>query len=180
MENDKVNVRSLFKKYVLPELVSNNYTLKEYKPNEIYLVYKQNNENVLWIQKTSRLNMIGIFLSTNNTNIPIFPIHFLVMSQKTDLYRSEFEYAGSYFYFDTDADLLGIFEFVLNVLKGYSEDYFEGTLSNRVMDYFVKNSEQKEENRKGLTKEETLKRSQENSKIWKETRFKSTIWPLEV
>jgi hypothetical protein len=167
----RIDFISIIEKTFFPALKNLQFDFKSKERNIFKLFYMNKELNVFSIYKLTGMNRVGFHLFKPGAKQLVYTIRLLVLTKGNETEKKIFENARDYFVFDTKDELIGIFDFVYDILKQYGYSFFCENLDKEIDDCFEILNKLQKDKYKDVSKSELYKIGHEMGEKWNKIRF---------
>lgn len=166
----------LLKKIVSPELAKMGFLLVKYQSNNYIFQYCVNKGDYIAFSKPQRENAFCCLLHKEGSVVPYYTIIQAARFVGSDSEKKKLKYASTYFYYDSDEELLGALEYVYSVIMRIYKDFFEGNLERLLFEKFKEDVEKEKQKKAEVGESSYSAMALEEAKLWKSVRFPCEKW----
>jgi hypothetical protein len=151
----------------IPALKRLGFRIQSRSKYEYFFIFKDNNQNRFIIEKKKLENAISFYFS--RPGILRYAMRNIIIVVGDEPYKSMHINAPDKYYYDTDEELIGIYDFAYGVISKTINTFYYGDLVDKIKEYFLVQKNKAESEKRDRIEE--FKKIVQYMMDWEKVRF---------
>lgn len=164
-----VDYKNITENIFIPMLKKLGFHIKYRSKYKIVFFYKDNQLNQFIIEKDNIENAVGFFFRKPYSGVIEYALRNIILIVCDEPYKTMHENAPEKYYYDTNEELIGIFDFAYGIISNCANDFYCGDLTNKMHEDFI--ARKKQIKKKNKDEKEEFMRIFQYMNDWKKVRF---------